>query len=468
MRRSLPAGAAATVALLLVGGPAWAFFTAQTSVTQATSASTLNAGNTPSGAVSGRDVTVTWPASLLTVNSSGAPVTYTVSRYVNGVLDTTMTGGCAGTVSALTCVDTSVGAGSYTYRVTPYLSSWTAGASPFSVTATVAPAALALSPASTTTDGGTVSATASGYRDGEVVTFCRQDPASTTCSSLATSTTPVTVPPTGGAVTVSLTIPAGLALGTYNVLATGSLGTSTSATLSVGVGAAARLVFGTQPAGAVAGSVFTTAPVVSVADAHGNPVTTSTTAVSLAIGTNPSSGTLSGCTPATSSGQTTFTGCSINNPGSGYPLIATSGSLSATSSPFTVADGYGIMLTELKVGGIAATTTCGPVSNNRTCTTPSTNANGNGRNMSLRVTLVDKLGANRINSGTSAANVHFDSYTVTSGSKKIEQAPDPTTIAAGASSTDVIAYPIVNGSATEHLTMTVTLAGQTYVITIAV
>src|SRR4029078_1379671 len=66
---------------------------------------------------------------------------------------------------------------------------------------------------------------------------------------------------------------------------------------------------------------------VGVTDAGGNPVTTGITAtIGLSIGTNPRAGTLS-CpsnnTATTSNGIATFTGCSINNKGNGYTLVAT-------------------------------------------------------------------------------------------------------------------------------------------------
>ena len=45
--------------------------------------------------------------------------------------------------------------------------------------------------------------------------------------------------------------------------------------------------------------------------------------MTLAIGTNPSNGTLSGCTSTTVNGVATFTGCKIDKAGTGYTLTAT-------------------------------------------------------------------------------------------------------------------------------------------------
>src|SRR5437773_6332408 len=54
-----------------------------------------------------------------------------------------------------------------------------------------------------------------------------------------------------------------------------------------GVGAAAKLVFAVQPSNAAAGAGITPAMQVAVQDAQGNIVTTATTSITVAIGTNP-------------------------------------------------------------------------------------------------------------------------------------------------------------------------------------
>jgi hypothetical protein len=124
----------------------------------------------------------------------------------------------------------------------------------------------------------------------------------------------------------------------YTLSATdGSLTSATSATFNITVGAAAKLAFTQQPNGAQAGIAFGTQPKVAVEDAGGNIVTTDSSTVTLAIGTNPGAGTLSGCTGVKSSGVTTFSGCAISAGAAGYTLTATDGALaSATSNPFAV------------------------------------------------------------------------------------------------------------------------------------
>src|SRR5881396_1456454 len=105
--------------------------------------------------------------------------------------------------------------------------------------------------------------------------------------------------------------------------------------------AAAKLAFIGQPSNAVAGAANTPAVQVAVQDAQGNTVTTATTSITVAIGTNPASGTLAGTTTvAAVNGVATFANLSINNPGTGYTLIASAtGLTSATSTAFNISAG---------------------------------------------------------------------------------------------------------------------------------
>jgi hypothetical protein len=112
-----------------------------------------------------------------------------------------------------------------------------------------------------------------------------------------------------------------------------------SASVSVSPAAASQLVFGQQPTNTVANATISPAPTVKVEDAFGNLETgDNTDAVTMAIGTNPAGGTLSGTLTVTASGGVaTFSNLSINNIGNGYTLVATSGSLtSATSNAFNI------------------------------------------------------------------------------------------------------------------------------------
>jgi hypothetical protein len=132
------------------------------------------------------------------------------------------------------------------------------------------------------------------------------------------------------AIALTLALPVALIAGC-------SSSTATTSTTPV----ATTFVFTTQPAGATAGTAFTTQPVVSVTDDYGNVDTGYTGTVTLAIttGTGASGANLSGTTTVTAvDGVATFTDLSIDTAGTGYSLTATSGSLlSAESDSFDVA-----------------------------------------------------------------------------------------------------------------------------------
>jgi outer membrane protein assembly factor BamB len=115
--------------------------------------------------------------------------------------------------------------------------------------------------------------------------------------------------------------------------------------LRVASGAAgppAKLAFVQGPSSTAAGATMSPAVTVAVEDASGNVETSdNATTVSLAIGTNPAGGTLSGGSSVTvASGVATFSGLSINNPGTGYTLTASSAPsyTAATSAAFNISN----------------------------------------------------------------------------------------------------------------------------------
>jgi outer membrane protein assembly factor BamB len=105
-------------------------------------------------------------------------------------------------------------------------------------------------------------------------------------------------------------------------------------------GPPAKLAFVQGPSSTVAGAAMSPAVKVAVEDANGNVETSdNATTVSLAIGTNPAGGTLSGGSAVTvASGVATFSGLSINNAGTGYTLTAAStpSYTAATSAAFNI------------------------------------------------------------------------------------------------------------------------------------
>lgn len=127
--------------------------------------------------------------------------------------------------------------------------------------------------------------------------------------------------------------------GTTTITAVGK-GMPGNVNLTVSPAPTTKLAFTVQPGGATAGASI--APAVSVLNSAGQVVTTdNATQVTLAIGTNPSSGTLSGTATATvSGGVATFGPLSINKTGAGYTLAASAPNLaSATSGAFSVTPG---------------------------------------------------------------------------------------------------------------------------------
>src|SRR6185437_11634354 len=120
-----------------------------------------------------------------------------------------------------------------------------------------------------------------------------------------------------------------------------SLTGATSSTFNVTGGVGNKLAFSVQPSNTTSGAVITPAVKVEVRDANGNVVTSSSASVTLAIGTNPSSGTLSGTkTVAAVNGVATFSDLSIDKAGTGYTLGASASGLTGdTSSSFNITPG---------------------------------------------------------------------------------------------------------------------------------
>jgi outer membrane protein assembly factor BamB len=118
---------------------------------------------------------------------------------------------------------------------------------------------------------------------------------------------------------------------------------SNTATAATTIGPATKLAFIQGPTNTAAGATITPAVTVAVEDANGNVETSdNATQVSLAIGTNPAGGTLSGGSAVTvASGVATFPGLSIGKAGTGYTLTASStpSYTGATSAAFNITTG---------------------------------------------------------------------------------------------------------------------------------
>jgi hypothetical protein len=129
----------AAFALVLVGGAAWSYWLAAVTAGSAgaATATSVGAGATPTANASGSSVTVSWAASTL---ANGQAVTgYEVRRYNSSTLaQQTVLSSCTGVVTALTCVESSVPAGTWRYSVTPvFATNWRGTESAMSTAVTV-------------------------------------------------------------------------------------------------------------------------------------------------------------------------------------------------------------------------------------------------------------------------------------------------------------------------------------------
>lgn len=115
----------------------------------------------------------------------------------------------------------------------------------------------------------------------------------------------------------------------------------TSDQFVISAGPPTKLVFATNPGDTPATSPLSPTPQVEVRDAADNVVTNYNGTVTIQIGNNPSSGTLSGATTVpVVNGVASFSNLSIDKAGTGYTLVATGGSLTqATSTAFDITVG---------------------------------------------------------------------------------------------------------------------------------
>src|SRR4051795_2502713 len=339
-------------------GVSWAYFTSVGSGISAGSVTSLSAPAITGATPGPGTVALSWSA--VTPPGSGA-VSYYVTRDGG-----TPGGNCptsASPSSVTSCTDSGLSPGTYSYKVTVIWRTWTATCSATNVTVNTGVATqLSVSAASSTptaavADNLTVTAkdangnTATGYTGSHSLTFGgAADAPSGTHPTVSNSSGTATN--FGTATAISFTNGVANVTGSNNgvmklykaetasITATdGTISNGSGLSVTVSAAAASKLAFTQQPSGATGGTAFTTQPKVAVQDAYGNTVTTDTSNVTLAIGTNPGGGTLS-CTTnplAAVAGVASFAGCKIDNAGTGYTLTATDGSLpSATSAGFDV------------------------------------------------------------------------------------------------------------------------------------
>jgi hypothetical protein len=194
-----------------------------------TKARSMGAGTAPTTSVTGRSVTVSW-----TAPASGPPVDgYIINRYSSGGVAQSVGANCSGTVTGLSCTESNVPSGTWTYTVTPRQGNWRGAESASSSSVTVSSPTLTLSGSTTLSSlPSTLTGSLSGFTQNQTVTF-RLDNAST--GTVLTGTTTPTPIPANGQASVSVTIPSGVANGSHTLYAVGSGGDTASAGFTVAV-----------------------------------------------------------------------------------------------------------------------------------------------------------------------------------------------------------------------------------------
>ena len=309
----------------------------------------------PSNVVAGNSIT---PAVAVTIEDSQGNVVTTATNMVTVAIGTNPSGGTLSgtlTVAAVAGVATfsnlSINKAGANYTLTASATGLTGATSNmFSVlVGTASQLAFTVQPSTVAAGVSITPAVAVSVEDnqGNVVT-----------GATNTITVAISTNPAGGTLSGTSSVAAAAGVATFSNLsiikagmgyklsasATGLTG-ATSTAFNVTAGAAAQLVFTVQPSNVVAGSSISPAVQVSIEDMFDN-VTTATNMITVAIGTNPSSGTLSGTATASAvAGVATFSNLSINKAGTGYTLTAgATGLTGATSNTFNVTPGTATQL----------------------------------------------------------------------------------------------------------------------------
>lgn len=183
---------------------------------------------TPNATASVHSVTVSWQvATIGGQNVAG----YTVKRYNADGAAQTIGSGCSGAISGLTCTEAAVPSGTWRYTVTPVQGAWTGSESPQSPSVTVQSPSLSFTSSTTVTSlPAALNASLTNLVPGQAVSFRLDDQNSGTV--LSSTLSPTTVP-ASGAVTATVTIPAGVSDGSHTVYAIDGQGDVASASITV-------------------------------------------------------------------------------------------------------------------------------------------------------------------------------------------------------------------------------------------
>jgi hypothetical protein len=209
-------------------GTAYASWSGPGSGSGAAKAAQLPTATAPGASASVHSVTVTWPAATVGGQNVAG---YTVKRYNAGGTAQTVGAGCSGTISGLTCTEATVPSGTWRYAVTPVQGGWTGSESAQSAAVTVQSPGLSFTSSTTVTSlPATLNASLTNLVPGQAVTFRLDDQASGTLLSKTLSPTTV---PASGAVTATVTLPAGVANGAHTVYAIDGQGDVASASITI-------------------------------------------------------------------------------------------------------------------------------------------------------------------------------------------------------------------------------------------
>ena len=172
-----------------------------------------------------------------------------------------------------------------------------------------------------------------------------------------------------GALSGTLTVSASSGIATFNNLLINNAGSYTLTAASTGltsatsgsftiVGTPTQLAFGTQPSNTSANAPISPVVTVRILDANNQLVTNSSASVAMTIASNPAGGTLSGTLTVNAiNGVANFGSLSINNPGNGYTLAASSTGLTgATSTAFNITLNQNLAFAVQPGGGAAGMT----------------------------------------------------------------------------------------------------------------
>ena len=206
----------------------------------------------------------------------------------------------------------------------------------------------------------------------------------------------------------------------YTLTATSpGMTTTTTTAFSVSAGPATKLIVTTQPSSSnTSGAVFGTQPRVTIQDASGNTVTTSSAAVTLAItsGTGTAGAVLSGTKTINAvNGIAAFSGLSIDKAGTGYTLTATSpGLTTAATAAFNVS---ALAATKIAFTTNELSVTSGSVSGVVTVQTQDLSGNPSNVTTSTTINLSSTSGAGKFDTSSSGPfSGSITSVTIPAGS----------------------------------------------------